>query len=91
MGKSISHKIQKEANRKNADKEKTKDSLLKAKKSSHSIKKTGKKEVDQKIKEMDELKQLLNLEPPKIDLDMFNTMKLGEDGKQIKKHKMTTK
>ena len=93
MGKSLTHKIQKDQKAKQTHKEARseaiKQDLMKAKKTAGSIKKTHKKEVDQKKKELDELKQMLNLEPPKIDLDSF--MKMGADGQKLKKKKMSTK
>ena len=54
-----------------------KKSSDKAKKTGSSIKKDSKK-VDLKS-ELDELKQLLYLEKPKINLDLFDSMNIGGD------------
>ena len=94
MGKSLTHKIAKTPNSKGVSKENgSKDRLKllqKPKKTSGSIQKS-KKETDQRKNDLDELKQLLNLEAPKINLNMFNSLSLDQVEQKQKKKKLSTK
>ena len=94
MGKSITHKIAKkpqQAQKTGEDQPKGSSeklkTLQKAKKTSASIKKKG-KDKDQQKSDYDELKQLLNLAPPSIDLKMFERgMNMSSENGETKTRK----
>ena len=106
MGKSLTHKISRRPNRdkedpkapnsvpdevispsKSAQKLKI---LQKPKKTAGSIKKS-RKDKDQQKHDIEELKVLLNLEAPKVDLNMFQSMNLDAAARLKPKKKLSTK
>ena len=75
MGKSLTHKIAKTKVATPDQKNDKLKQLSKPKKTASSIR----KEKDAKKGDLDELKQLLNLEPPKLNLELFaNTLNFGD-------------
>ena len=103
MGKSLTHKISKDAKKSDKASSDKKGKwiweclglifvicvaiLQKPKKTAGSIQ----KEKKQKAGDYDELKQLLNLEPPKINLSAFDKMGISANKEKIKSKKLSVK